>query len=310
MLFDKFSARSLHLANHMVMAPMTRSRATHDHVPDAPMATYYGQRATAGLIITEGTSPSANGLGYPRIPGLFDAKQMHAWKTVTHAVHEKGGKIFVQLMHCGRVANIANLPTGAEVLGPTSVVCPGEMYTDSRGMQPHSAPRAMTLHDIAKAKDEYVHSAKLAIQAGFDGIELHGANGYLIEQFLNPIINTRDDIYGGSIEGRNRLRWKLPAPVPMQLVVTKWACACPHTGFSTARAISPICANSFSTWCMVCPSWTSCTCTTWTIRQWVHRQYRRTSHLPCVRPSAARSFFAAALTTSEQNRPCSTSWAT
>ena len=205
MLFDKFSARSLHLANHMVMAPMTRSRATHDHVPDAPMATYYGQRATAGLIITEGTSPSANGLGYPRIPGLFDAKQMHAWKTVTHAVHEKGGKIFVQLMHCGRVANIANLPAGAEVLGPTSVVCAGEMYTDSRGMQPHSAPRAMTLHDIAMAKDEYVHSAKLAIQAGFDGIELHGANGYLIEQFLNPVINTRDDIYGGSIEGRNRL---------------------------------------------------------------------------------------------------------
>ncbi|MEO8159672.1 MAG: alkene reductase, partial [Betaproteobacteria bacterium] len=116
MLFDKFSTRSLQLANHMVMAPMTRSRATPAHTPDALMATYYGQRATAGLIITEGTSPSPNGLGYPRIPGLYDTEQADAWRTVTAAVHAKGGKIFVQLMHCGRVAHVANLPAGAEVL--------------------------------------------------------------------------------------------------------------------------------------------------------------------------------------------------
>jgi N-ethylmaleimide reductase len=205
MLFDTFSARSLHLANRMVMAPMTRSRATPEHTPDALMATYYGQRATAGLIITEGTSPSPNGLGYPRIPGLYNQEQVEAWKASTAAVHAQGGKIFVQFMHCGRVAHAANLPAGAEVLGPGTEVCPGEMYTDSKGMQPHSPPRAMALIDVAHAVKEHVTAAKLALDAGFDGVELHGANGYLIEQFLNPLINHRTDSHGGSIEGRNRL---------------------------------------------------------------------------------------------------------
>ncbi len=205
MLFEKFSARSLQLANRMVMAPMTRSRATPAHTPEALMATYYGQRASAGLIITEGTSPSPNGLGYPRIPGLYAAAQVVAWKATTSAVHDRGGKIFVQLMHCGRVAHVANLPPGAEVLGPGILACPGEMYTDTLGMQPHSAPRAMTSDDIAHAVQEYATSAKLALEAGFDGVELHGANGYLIEQFLNPLVNLRTDSYGGSIEGRNRL---------------------------------------------------------------------------------------------------------
>ncbi len=205
MLFDNFSARSLHLANRMVMAPMTRSRATPAHTPDALMATYYGQRATAGLIISEGTSPSPNGLGYPRIPGLYDKAQVDAWKAVTAAVHAQGGKIFVQLMHCGRVAHVANLPAGAEVLGPGTAVCPGEMYTDALGMQPHSVPRAMTESDIVHAVKEHATSAKLAMDAGFDGVELHGANGYLIEQFLNPLVNLRTDGHGGSIDGRNRL---------------------------------------------------------------------------------------------------------
>jgi N-ethylmaleimide reductase len=204
MLFEKFSARSLQLANRMVMAPLTRSRATPQHTPNALMATYYGQRATAGLIITEGTSPSPNGLGYPRIPGLYDITQVNAWKATTAAVHAQGGKIFVQLMHCGRVAHVANLPVGAEVLGPGTAVCPGEMYTDALGMQPHSTPRAMTEADIAHAVQEYATSAKLALDAGFDGVELHGANGYLIEQFLNPLVNLRTDGYGASIEGRNR----------------------------------------------------------------------------------------------------------
>ena len=159
------------------------------HTPDALMATYYGQRATAGLIITEGTSPSPNGLGYPRIPGLYDAAQVDAWKATTAAVHAQGGKIFVQLMHCGRVAHVANLPTGAEVLGPGTAVCPGEMFTDTLGLRPYSPPRAMTEVDIAHAVEEHVAAAKLALDAGFDGIELHGANGYLIEQFLNPLVN-------------------------------------------------------------------------------------------------------------------------
>jgi len=204
MLFDLFSARSLHLTNRMVMAPLTRSRATPAHTPNTLMATYYGQRATAGLIITEGTSPSPNGLGYPRIPGLFDAAQVKAWKATTAVVHAAGGKIFVQLMHCGRVAHVANLPAGAEVIGPGTGVCPGEMFTDTLGMQPHSAPRPMSEADIANAVKEYATSAHLALDAGFDGVELHGANGYLIEQFLNPLVNLRIGGYGGSIEGRNR----------------------------------------------------------------------------------------------------------
>jgi N-ethylmaleimide reductase len=216
-LFDPFTARMLPLTNRMVMAPMTRNRATPEHTPNALMATYYGQRATAGLIITEGTSPSFNGLGYARIPGLFDAAQVKAWKATTTAVHDQGGKIFVQFMHCGRVAHLVNLPAGAEVLSSTDVACPGEMYTDSLGMQPHSPPRAMSNAEIAYAVKEYATAATLALEAGFDGVEIHGANGYLIEQFLNPLINALGDgeaaAYSGSIEGRNRLALEVATAV-------------------------------------------------------------------------------------------------
>ena len=204
MLFDKLISGALALSNRTVMSPMTRSRAMEANTPNALMAEYYGQRATAGLIITEGTSPSPNGLGYPRIPGLFNDAQVRGWKLVTDAVHSKGGKIFVQLMHTGRVTHVANLPAQAEVVGPSAEVCPGEMYTDSQGMQPHSAPRPMTEADIAAAVTEFAKSARLAIEAGFDGVELHAANGYLIEQFLNPNVNKRTDGYGGTIDGRNR----------------------------------------------------------------------------------------------------------
>lgn len=204
MLFTTHSAPALQLRNRIVMAPMTRSRAVEANTPNALMAEYYGQRATAGLIVTEGTSPSPNGLGYARIPGLFTEAHVQGWKLVTDAVHAKGGKIFVQLMHTGRVSHVANLPAGAEVLAPTAEVCPGEMHTDTQGMQPHSAPRAMTADDITHAVAEYARSAQLAIEAGFDGVELHAANGYLIEQFLNANVNHRTDGYGGSVQGRNR----------------------------------------------------------------------------------------------------------
>ena len=204
MLFTALKTASLQLSNRVVMSPLTRSRATQDNIPTALMAEYYGQRATAGLIITEGTAPSANGLGYPRIPGLFNAAQVAGWKQVTDTVHAKGGKIVVQLMHTGRVTHVANLPVGAQVLSPSADVCPGEMFTDALGMQPHSVPKAMTQAEITATVDEYVQSAKLAIEAGFDGVELHAANGYLIEQFLNPNVNKRTDGYGGNIEGRNR----------------------------------------------------------------------------------------------------------
>jgi N-ethylmaleimide reductase len=204
MLFDPTRIRNLPLANRTVMSPMTRSRAVEANSPNALMAEYYAQRASAGLIVTEGTSPSPNGLGYARIPGLFDEKQAAAWKLVTDAVHARGGRIVVQLMHTGRVGHVANLPAGAQVLGPTAEALAGEMYTDSQGMQPHTAPRAMTEDDIARTVEEFAQSARLAVQAGFDGIELHAANGYLIEQFLNPNVNTRTDGYGATIAGRNR----------------------------------------------------------------------------------------------------------
>ena len=204
MLFDPTRIRDLPLANRTVMSPMTRSRAVEANTPNALMAEYYAQRASAGLIVTEGTSPSPNGLGYARIPGLFDEKQATAWKLVTDAVHARGGRIVVQLMHTGRVGHVANLPAGAQVQGPTAETLAGQMYTDSQGMQPHTAPRAMTQDDIARTVEEFAQSARLAVQAGFDGIELHAANGYLIEQFLNPHVNTRTDGYGATNAGRNR----------------------------------------------------------------------------------------------------------
>jgi N-ethylmaleimide reductase len=204
MLFESTAFRTLQLANRAVMSPLTRSRAVDANTPNALMAEYYAQRAGAGLIITEGTSPSPNGLGYARIPGAFNAAQMAGWKLVTDAVHAKGGKIVIQLMHTGRVTHVANLPAGAEVIGPGTEVCPGEMYTDSQGMQPHSPPRAMNQDDITRTVGEYAQSARLAIEAGFDGIELHAANGYLIEQFLNGNVNKRSDAYGGDAQGRNK----------------------------------------------------------------------------------------------------------
>ena len=204
MLFDAFFLGDLALTNRLVMNPMTRSRAVRNNAPNALMATYYAQRASAGLIITEGISPSPNGLGYARIPGLFNADQIWGWKRVTDAVHARGGKIVAQLMHTGRVSHVANMPAGARVLSAADGQCPGQMRTDSLGMQPHSPAQGMTHADIAQAVQEFSRAASWAMDAGFDGVELHAANGYLIEQFLNPNVNTRSDAYGGSIEGRNR----------------------------------------------------------------------------------------------------------
>ncbi|WP_040495223.1 alkene reductase [Fulvivirga imtechensis] len=202
-LFSTYQLGKLQLKNRIVMAPMTRSRAK-DNTPDEIVATYYSQRASAGLIITEGTSPSPNGLGYPRIPGIFNEAQIKGWKLVTGAVHKEGGKIFVQLMHTGRVGHQLNLPEGAEVVGPSAKVLSGEMYTDQEGPKSYTPARKMTTQDILQAVNEFAQAAKNAIEAGFDGVEIHGANGYLIEQFINPNVNDRDDEYGGSIENRSK----------------------------------------------------------------------------------------------------------
>jgi N-ethylmaleimide reductase len=202
-LYSKTVLGLLTLQNHLVMAPMTRNRAT-DNIPNALMAEYYAQRASAGLIVTEGTSPSPNGLGYPRIPGIFSTAQVEGWKRITAAVHAKGAKMFVQLMHCGRIAHPLNLPAGARVLAPSAVAAAGEMYTDAEGLKPHPVPQAMTAADIQNSIAEFAQAAKHAMSAGFDGIELHGANGYLLEQFIRPNSNQRTDGYGGSIENRAR----------------------------------------------------------------------------------------------------------
>lgn len=203
LLFAPTTLGPLPLQNHLVMSPMTRNRAT-GNVPNELMVQYYGQRASAGLIITEGTSPSPNGLGYPRIPGVFSPAQINGWRPVTQAVHDKGGRIFLQLMHCGRIGHHLNLPEGARLLAPSALAAAGKMYTDAQGPQPHPVPEEMMLADISATVAEFAQAASNALAAGFDGVELHAANGYLMEQFIRPTSNQRTDAYGGSIEHRAR----------------------------------------------------------------------------------------------------------
>ncbi len=203
MLFSHFKLGSIELKNRMVMAPMTRSRAI-DNVPNKLMAEYYELRADAGLLITEGTAPSINGLGYPRIPGIYTNAQIEGWKQVTDAVHQKGGKIFLQIMHTGRISHSDNMEEGAIIVAPSAVQAAGEMFTDANGLQNHPVPKEMTLIDIEDAQQEFIQASKNAIAAGFDGVEIHGANGYLIDQFINTGSNKRTDRYGGSIENRSR----------------------------------------------------------------------------------------------------------
>lgn len=202
-VYEKTTLGPLTLQNHLVMAPMTRCRSI-GNIPGALVAEYYAQRASAGLIVTEGVSPSPNGLGYPRIPGIFSPEQVEGWRRVTDAVHEKGGKMFIQLMHCGRIAHPLNMPEGARVVAPSSVRADGEMYTDAEGLKPLPEPHTMTEAELKATRTEFVSAAKNSLAAGFDGVELHGANGYLLEQFIRPNSNTRTDGYGGPIGNRAR----------------------------------------------------------------------------------------------------------
>jgi N-ethylmaleimide reductase len=202
-LLEPFKKNGFELKNHLVMAPMTRSRAI-DNIPNQLMAEYYGQRTGAGLIITEGTAPMADGLGYPRIPGIFSDAQVEGWKNITEAVHRGGSKFFLQLMHTGRISHRDNIPENGKMLAPTAMKAEGKMFTDTKGLQDFSKPEAFTIEDIKRTIDGHVKAAVNAIKAGFDGIEIHGANGYLTEQFLNPNVNKRADAYGGSLENRSK----------------------------------------------------------------------------------------------------------
>ncbi|MDD4972282.1 MAG: alkene reductase [Paludibacter sp.] len=211
-LFTPLTLGNVDLKNRIVMAPMTRSRAI-GNIPNELMAEFYGQRADAGLLITEGTSPSPNGLGYSRIPGCFSKQQVEGWMKVTKAVHAKGGKIFLQLMHTGRIGHSLNLPDGAQIIAPSAVKANGQMWTDSKQLQDFPIPKQMDDDDLLLTLTEYAAAAKHAIDAGFDGVELHGANGYLLEQFISPVSNIRTDKYGGSIENRCRFVLEVVAAV-------------------------------------------------------------------------------------------------
>jgi len=211
-LFTAMTVGSIAVKNRIVMAPMTRCRAIGNIANDL-MAQYYEQRASAGLIITEGTSPSPNGMGYARIPGIYNKPQVEGWKKVTSAVHKAGGKIVVQIMHTGRISHQLNMPDGAFILAPSEVKAAGQMWTDSEQMQDFPLPKSMTSDELHLTKIEFVTAARNAIEAGFDGVELHAANGYLLEQFLSPVSNIRTDNYGGSIENRCRMVLEIVADV-------------------------------------------------------------------------------------------------
>lgn len=202
-LLESLTSKEQHFNNRVAMAPMTRCRAIGG-VPNQLMAEYYGQRSTAGLIISEGVSPSPNGMGYARMPGVYSPEQLAGWKTVAQAAKKDGALLFMQLMHCGRVGHAANMPQGAQLLAPSAIGSEGDMWTDTEGMQKTQQPREMTLEDIAHAKEEFVQAAKNAVAAGFDGVELHSANGYVLEQFINAGTNQRTDAYGGSVQNRTK----------------------------------------------------------------------------------------------------------
>jgi N-ethylmaleimide reductase len=202
-IYSDYRLGALSLPNRFVMSPMTRSRALAGTVPNPLAAIYYAQRATAGLLITEGTQISPQGVGYIRTPGIHSAEQVAGWKVVTDAVHNAGGRIFAQLWHVGRVSH-PDFHGGDLPVGPSAIAAVGEAYTIN-GRQTLAAPRALALAEMPGIVEQYRRAAVHAQQAGFDGVELHGANGYLLDEFLRDGANHRTDAYGGSVENRARL---------------------------------------------------------------------------------------------------------
>jgi len=204
------------LPNRLVMAPLTRNRAGEGNVPQPMHATYYGQRAGAGLIISEATQISPQGVGYPATPGIHSPEQVNGWKPVTATVHEKGGHMFLQLWHVGRISHPSLQPEGALPVAPSAIQPQGEAATYT-GMQPFVKPRALELSELPDLVATYRKAAENALEAGFDGVEVHSANGYLLDQFLQDGTNHRTDAYGGSIENRARLLFEV-----LDAVVEVW----------------------------------------------------------------------------------------
>ena len=202
-LFDPVQLGRLQLRNRIVMAPLTRSRASANGVPTPMMADYYGQRASAGLIIAEGTNIAAQARGYAYTPGLYELAQIFGWQHVTHAVHHRGGHVFVQLWHVGRLSHPSLQPDTALPVAPSAIRARAQVFTGT-GFQPCVMPRALGRDEIIRIVDQYTFAARNALAAGFDGVELHAANGYLIEQFLRESSNQRTDDYGGTLAHRVR----------------------------------------------------------------------------------------------------------
>jgi len=200
--FEPLAVGPWTLPQRFVMAPLTRNRAGAGHAPTALNAEYYAQRASAGLIVTEGTAPSQVGQGYLDVPGLYTDEQVAGWRLVADAVHARDGVIVAQLMHAGRIAHADN-KDGVETIAPSAVQAPGEMVT-ADGPKPHDVPRAPETAEVAGLVADFVTAARNAVAAGLDGVEVHAANGYLLHQFLDPTVNLRDDVYGGSPENRAR----------------------------------------------------------------------------------------------------------
>jgi N-ethylmaleimide reductase len=215
-LFDPIRFGELELANRVVMAPLTRNRAVDGRVPSPLAAEYYAQRASAGLIITEATQIGPLGQGYLDTPGLYSAEQIDGWRRVTDAVHARGGRIVVQLWHVGRISHVSLLPPGEVPVAPSAVRAESQTFT-ADGFVDVSEPRALALEEIPGVIDEYRRAARNAIEAGFDGVEVHAANGYLIDQFLRDGSNRRTDAYGGDIEGRTRLFAEVIAAVAAEI---------------------------------------------------------------------------------------------
>jgi N-ethylmaleimide reductase len=203
-LSDSFQLGDLMLANRMVMAPMTRNRADANGVATLMMATHYRQRASAGLIISEASPVSPQAIGYPFTPGIYTDDHVEGWMRVTDAVHEEGGHIFIQLQHCGRISHPSLQPDSGQPVGPSAIQPEGQAVTYN-GMQDFVVPRALELHEMRGVVAQFQHSAKLAKRAGFDGVEIHGANGYIIDQFMRDGSNHRTDAYGGNVQSRMRL---------------------------------------------------------------------------------------------------------
>ncbi|MBI3230991.1 MAG: alkene reductase [Burkholderiales bacterium] len=215
-LFEATTFGPYQLQNRIVMAPLTRSRALDGDIPSPLAIEYYEQRASAGLIIAEATQISPQGKGYISTPGIYNAAQVQAWRPITSAVHARGGRIFLQLWHVGRISHSSLQPDGALPVAPSAIAAQGQSYTPE-GFKPLETPRALELAELPGIVAQYKHAAELAKEAGFDGVEVHGANGYLLDQFLRDGSNHRTDAYGGSIENRARLMLEV-----VEAVVSVW----------------------------------------------------------------------------------------